>query len=588
MRVPVEGRTLIQVLPSNAFLLNVFYLGYLRSELLRRKGRTLLTIFGLGLGVALVIVITALSRGLDRAQNTALNPLSSIGTDLTVTAQGGGGGAFFNRELTTDLSQLGKAGQHFSRDVFSAGTQTTFAQSQAKGVAALPNVAKIATGLTLTVTHQEGKIPKITATFQTGGQRFNIQGQVKPPSAADLAKMTACLEKYAKSSGSSTTGNNSNGSSSNNGRGTNGGSSSNNGGQLGGGQFAGVDPEILRKCMPASMRQFRRTFTTPRQTLRQNVNTPQTDIKTSSFQIGGVDTSRTDMGLITPAQVTKGRFLEGDKREALVTGAYASSHKLKIGSTLTMNKTKFKVVGLVSAPLGGQSADVYIPLKQLQTLSSQKGQINVVLVRANKSSAVGAVQKEIKKAYPQAQVASSKDIAKQISGSLVSASNLAKSLGLALSIIVVAMAFLLAAVLTLSSIAKRVREIGTLRALGWPRRLVIRQIAGESLAQGIAGGVLGVAIGVIAAVLISAFGPTLSATSPSGTTTTQGAAQFAAFGLGEVAHTATSQVALKAPLGVSIIMIGFALALLGGLLAGATGALRAARLRPADALRQVE
>jgi len=40
--------------------------------------------------------------------------------------------------------------------------------------------------------------------------------------------------------------------------------------------------------------------------------------------------------------------------------------------------------------------------------------------------------------------------------------------------------------------------------------------------------------------------------------------------------------------GVSVLVIGFALALLGGLIAGTAGALRAARLRPADALRQVE
>ena len=59
----------------------------------------------------------------------------------------------------------------------------------------------------------------------------------------------------------------------------------------------------------------------------------------------------------------------------------------------------------------------------------------MVLVRATKSSAVGTVQKEIEKAFPSAQVASSKQVADQISGSLVDASNLAKSLGLALSII---------------------------------------------------------------------------------------------------------------------------------------------------------
>jgi ABC-type lipoprotein release transport system permease subunit len=43
----------------------MFYLRYLRSELLRRRVRTTLTVSGLALGVALVITISGLSRGLD-------------------------------------------------------------------------------------------------------------------------------------------------------------------------------------------------------------------------------------------------------------------------------------------------------------------------------------------------------------------------------------------------------------------------------------------------------------------------------------------------------------------------------------------
>ena len=52
--------------------------------------------------------------------------------------------------------------------------------------------------------------------------------------------------------------------------------------------------------------------------------------------------------------------------------------------------------------------------------------------------------------------------------------------------------------LTLSSIGKRVREIGTLKALGWTQRRVVRQVVGETLAQGVAGGVIGVVLGVLA------------------------------------------------------------------------------------------
>jgi len=144
-------------------------------------------------------------------------------------------------------------------------------------------------------------------------------------------------------------------------------------------------------------------------------------------------------------------------------------------------------------------------------------------------------------------------------------------------------------VLTLSSVAKRVREIGTLRALGWSRRLVIRQIGGEALAQGILGGVVGVVLGIIATRAIDALGPTLNASSTVGNTTTQAAPTGGAIDAAQsVVSTTTNQVALHAPLAGSIILIGFALAVLGGLLAGAAGAFRAAQLRPADALRQVE
>jgi putative ABC transport system permease protein len=89
-----------------------------------------------------------------------------------------------------------------------------------------------------------------------------------------------------------------------------------------------------------------------------------------------------------------------------------------------------------------------------------------------------------------------------------------------------------------------------------------------------------VLLGLLVAALIDAFGPTLTASS----TTTAGGL----FGIGDVTRTASESISLTAPTGPGILLLGFALAVLGGLLAGAAAALRAARLRPADALRTVE
>jgi putative ABC transport system permease protein len=565
----------------------VFYLAYLRSELLRRRGRTILTLLGLALGIALVIAITALSRGLDHAQKQALDPLGSIGTDLTVTrsAQTDTGGGSFgggrggdrdllaaNSSVLTDLSKLGKPGQHFVHDFFLPGTQLTFPASQTRRIAKLDHVTSVSDGLVLIAEHEEGTVPKIVATLKAGGQTFDIRRKITPPTAAEQAKITACLAKLRTNQGGN--GNTAPVTPGAGGFGQPGGS----GGEGGFGFRRGA----FGQCLPARFRQLRTTFRSPVQTLRQVLDPPQTNIKTEPYTIGGVDPSKPDIALVTPAQVTRGRYLtSASGREALVAPSYAARHGLKVGSTLTLNGKAFRVVGIVQPPLGGQTADVYLPLSQLQKLAGQKGLANIALVRADSSSAVGSVQKEIRASLTGSQVASSQQVADRISGSLVDAKSLSDKLGLVLAIVAAAAAFLLAGLLTLASVSKRVRELGTLKALGWTQRLVVRQVVGESLAQGLLGGILGIGLGLLAAMVIDAFGPTLTASSTTG-------GGGALFGLGQAARTATRQISLNAPISSTLLLIGFGLALLGGLLAGAAGALRAARLRPADALRQVE
>ena len=570
----------------------MFYVRYLRNELVRRRTRTIVTLLGLGVGVALVIALASLSSGLDRAQKKTLNPLADIGTDLTVTLQpqqnqagfgfAGGGGGGGNRDLIaanqsviTDLSKLGKPGQHFSHDFFLPGSQLPFKQSAASQVSKLANVAQVTTGLTLIAEHQDGIVPKIVAKFKTGGQTFRFNRNIPRPTAAQFQAMQACFDKLrAKSGGSSSQNNGGNGQ---NGFGNRGGGGG--GGFFGGGSNRGA----FAKCLPAGLRKLRTQFTTPQQTLKQVLNPPQTNISTTAYTIGGVDTSTSSMGIVTTSQVTKGRFLgSANAHEALLSTSYAAKEKLKVGSSLDLNGTAFTIVGLVDPPLGGQSADVYLPIKQLQTLSHETGLANVVLIRATSSSKVSAVESEIKQALPQASVASSKQVASKISGSLVDASKLSHDLGLLLSILAAAAAFLVAALLAVSSVGKRVRELGTLKALGWTQRMVVRQVAGESLVQGVLGGLFGIALGVAIALVIDAFGPHLTASAATG-------GSLSILGVSaDTARTASNTVSLSAPIGIAAVAIGFGLALLGGLIAGAAGALRAARLRPADALRQME
>jgi ABC-type antimicrobial peptide transport system permease subunit len=132
-------------------------------------------------------------------------------------------------------------------------------------------------------------------------------------------------------------------------------------------------------------------------------------------------------------------------------------------------------------------------------------------------------------------VTTSSDLASEVTGSLSSASSLANNLGKWLAIAVLIAAFGLAILLTMSAVSRRVREFGTLKALGWKSRRIIGQVMGEAVAMGIVGGVIGIGLGFAGAELrVQAVAPPLTAVvgQTTGSATPGGARQFGAGGTG--------------------------------------------------------
>jgi putative ABC transport system permease protein len=204
-------------------------------------------------------------------------------------------------------------------------------------------------------------------------------------------------------------------------------------------------------------------------------------------------------------------------------------------------------------------------------------------VKVTDASKTDEVAAAIKKALPGATVVTSKDVADTVTGSLDDAQQLANRLGGALTVIVLVATFAIAVLLTLSSVQKRVREIGTLRALGWTKRRVVGQVLTETALIGVLAGVLGIGIGYAVSAAVSAASPSLDATT---TGVAAGASQVSDL-FGQSAEAVTRQVDLTAPIEATTIALGMACALAGGLLAGAVGGWRAARLSPAVALRDL-
>jgi ABC-type lipoprotein release transport system permease subunit len=343
------------------------------------------------------------------------------------------------------------------------------------------------------------------------------------------------------------------------------------------------------------------------------------NFKTNSFSVTGVDIANGELGPLSTGTVSSGRTLatsDNGKDVALVEASYATSNKLSVGSTIEVGNskgtaTKFTIVGIVSEPSGDSPSDLYLPLDTAQTLANLKSDVNTIYVSATNNNDVTTLANTIKSKVSGSTVTDEDSLASEVTGSLASASSLANSLGKWLAIAVLIAAFLLATLLTMSAVSRRVREFGTLKALGWKSRRVVGQVLGESIVTGIIGGVVGVALGYVGAALVDHFSGGLSASlgATTGSATPGGAQRFGAGAAGgftgggaaptgsaaggrggftSAAHAAsTVAVHLSAPVTITAILLAVGLAILGGLIAGGFGGWRAARLRPAAALSKV-
>lgn len=481
----------------------MFYLRYLGAELRRRPGRTALTALGLAIGVGLVVTVSALSAGLDDAQDEALEPLTGVGTDMRVTRpltlpgeDGGGGGAgafsslsdeeqrLLEKENPEGLfhfepSDLGEPGEAFTEDQ-TISSELSFPVSEVSRISRLDGAEGAVAALSLQAVRIEGEVPPRGTVVNPHGGGYDITSQ----------------------------------------------------------------------------------------------------------SVTGVDAGEPSLAPVTPGQINEGEYFSPSPRkaraEAILDIAYARQNGIVVGETVEVAGGRFEVVGLSAAPLGGAASNAYLDLGRLQELTDREGRANITLVRAESTDSVDALSQEIRDQLPGADVVTASVLADRVGGSLADAKNLSSKLGTALAIVALGAAFLIATLLALSSVQKRIRELGTLKALGWRQRLVVRQVSAESVVQGLLGGLAGAALGIGAAALVDALDLKLDTSVAEAESSGLGP-----FGQGQVA-AGSAEVALGAPVDLGLLVLAVALAVLGGLVAGAAGGLRAARLRPAEALRSIE
>jgi ABC-type antimicrobial peptide transport system permease subunit len=226
----------------------------------------------------------------------------------------------------------------------------------------------------------------------------------------------------------------------------------------------------------------------------------------------GIEQNNTIGPAILRSAVAEGRFLEERKSEAMVEAAYARQFGIRVGDTVSVNGSKFPVVGLMDASRAAKIAvaNLYLPLldaegiaassKNLQTVSPfAPGDVNLLFLKADqeKTAELSASLKSI--LGKKATVGTPESFLKLL-GSLFALSD---KFTLAASLIALIVAVLIAFKTMAGNVAERAREIGVLKAVGWTNRNVVTQLLSESVIQCFLAGILGLLIAFVVSYALS-------------------------------------------------------------------------------------
>jgi putative ABC transport system permease protein len=212
------------------------------------------------------------------------------------------------------------------------------------------------------------------------------------------------------------------------------------------------------------------------------------------------------------AGLVDGRFLQpNDTHLALADASYAAQNGLQLDDVVTIAGQSFTIVGLIDTARVGQvaNANLYLPLADAQAMAAAAPNVlavhdmrpddaNLLFIKAEQTQAeaVAAVAEAI--LGEKALISSAASFGEQL-GALF---DLIDRFG----VIVGLVAFLFAAAILLRATAagvwERRREIGMMRAVGWRRRDISRQLLAETLLVTLLGGLAGLLLAWVVTLLL--------------------------------------------------------------------------------------
>jgi putative ABC transport system permease protein len=283
---------------------------------------------------------------------------------------------------------------------------------------------------------------------------------------------------------------------------------------------------------------------------------------------------------ILTTNVTAGRNLQaGDSGVVLLSENNSAYFNAGVGDTIQILDQDFTVIGIHGTSSASDRLTLYMDLSDAQSVTNNTGYITSLRVFAQSSDVVTQVASSIGSLHSELTVTTGQERLTQLQ-TLESSYNTAlesaqTSIGQTQTtafeeiVVVVAATSLIVLFVMLYTVRERTKEIGTLKAIGFSNTTVMGQFMLEGVLLSVIAGVVGIAIGVVAApALSSLLLPSINLFGTSG-------AQVAR----NVAPTAAASVNLE------LVLIAFGASLLLGALGSLYPAWRAAKIRPAEAMK---
>jgi putative ABC transport system permease protein len=288
---------------------------------------------------------------------------------------------------------------------------------------------------------------------------------------------------------------------------------------------------------------------------------------------------------ILPTNITAGSNLQaGDSGDVLLSENNSAYFGAGVGDSVSILGQSFTVVGIYSPSSVGDTQMLYMNLSDAQAITNNTGYITSLTVFAQNSGDVSSVASEISALHPELTVTTAQDRESALSteestyttalANANASDSTTNSTAIEEIVVVVLATSLIVLFVMLYTVKERTKEIGTLKAIGFSNSTVMTQFMLEGILLSMIAGVVGIAIGMVAAPTIaSTLLPSVGggARLPTGAVVISGTTRFGGLAV--------------ATLTPELVLLGFGVAILLGTIGSLYPAWRAAKIRPAEAMR---